>query len=203
MGIRSLSTASISTGAKRSKIWDQSAVYSPTAYESIATVTVGAGGSGTITFSSIPGTYKHLQIRYFARDNAVSAGGDDMLLQFNGDSSANYSWHRLTGNGTVTNAGAGNSAVASTLSACAISRNGNAASIFSSGVIDILDYTNTNKNKTVRSLHGYDANGVGEVALGSGFFYANTNAITSLTFTPESSRTFLQYTHFALYGIKG
>jgi hypothetical protein len=35
-----------------------------TSYESIETVTVGSGGSATVlTFSSIPATYTHLQIR--------------------------------------------------------------------------------------------------------------------------------------------
>ena len=36
-------------------------------YESIATVTVGAGGTSTITFSSIPTGYTHLQIRGIAQ----------------------------------------------------------------------------------------------------------------------------------------
>lgn len=34
-----------------------------TDYDSIATTTVGAGGAASITFSSIPSTYQHLQIR--------------------------------------------------------------------------------------------------------------------------------------------
>jgi hypothetical protein len=41
-------------------------------YESIATTTVGSGGSATVTFSSIPATYKHLQVRTLIR----SAGSD-------------------------------------------------------------------------------------------------------------------------------
>jgi hypothetical protein len=36
-----------------------------TSYESIETVTVGSGGSATVTFSSIPATYTHLQIKRY------------------------------------------------------------------------------------------------------------------------------------------
>ena len=43
-----------------------------TSYESIATVTVGAGGSSSISFTSIPSTYKHLQIRAITRDTGTS-----------------------------------------------------------------------------------------------------------------------------------
>jgi hypothetical protein len=32
-------------------------------YESIATVSVGGGGAADVEFTSIPGTYTHLQIR--------------------------------------------------------------------------------------------------------------------------------------------
>jgi hypothetical protein len=172
-------------------------------YESISTVTVGSGGSSSISFSSIPSTYKHLQIRYIARDNAGTAGADDMFISFNSGASATYSWHRLTGDGSSAGAGAGTSASVISVSAAAISRGGNASGVFSTGVIDVLDYSLTTKNKTTRALYGYDANGSGTVALGSGLWYGSTNAITDITFTIESARSFVQYSQFALYGIKG
>ena len=68
--------------------------------------------------------------------------------------------------------------------------------------MDILDYTNTNKNKTVRVLQGFDENGSGVVAFNSFLYSTNTNAITSLTLT-SSGTSFAQYSSFALYGIKG
>jgi hypothetical protein len=64
-----------------------------------------------------------------------------------------------------------------------------------------LDYTNTNKNKTARSLWGYDANGSGYVGLYSGL-WRNTSAINRIDYVPASG-TFPQYSSFALYGIKG
>ena len=67
-------------------------------------------------------------------------------------------------------------------------------------VIDILDYANTNKYKTVRALHGSDANGSGLIALRSGN-WRSTSAITRIDLTP-SSNNFKQYSHFALYGVK-
>ena len=43
-------------------------------FESIATVTVGGGGAASIEFTSIPGTYQHLQIR-----GIIGNGGDTTL----------------------------------------------------------------------------------------------------------------------------
>jgi hypothetical protein len=80
--------------------------------------------------------------------------------------------------------------------AAAASSTSNTYGVF---IIDILDYANTNKYKTVRTLGGYDANGSGVVSLRSNS-WRNTSAITSVKFytggTTSDSR-------FALYGIKG
>lgn len=171
-------------------------------YESIATVNVTSNVT-SVSFSSIPSTFKHLQIRYIARDNAGTAGADDMYIVFNSGASASYSWHRLNGNGSSVNAGAGTSTTQVNISEAGVSRGGNTSGIFSVGVIDILDYQNTNKNSTTRALYGYDTNGSGIVGLGSGLWYGSTNAITDITFTIESARSFTQYSSFALYGIKG
>ena len=76
-----------------------------------------------------------------------------------------------------------------------------AASTFTAGVIDILDYANTNKYKTLRTLNGGDANGSGNIQIESGS-WRNTAAITSITLTHNGSG-FTQYSSFALYGIKG
>lgn len=194
MGIRSLSTASISTGTKRSKVWDQSAVVLTSAYESIATVAVGAGGSGTITFSSIPSTYKHLQIRALTR----SAGGN-VNMRFNSDSGSNYWTHWLDGDGATIRAeasGLGNLHYAG-YGATATA----GANVFGGNVIDIIDYANTSKYKTIRGISGFDSNGSGWAGLISGY-WASTSAISTIVITPNSS-TFPQYSHFALYGIKG
>lgn len=170
-----------------------------TSFESIATVTVGSGGQANVEFTSIPSTYKHLQVRYIARTVRGEAA-DDLHLQFNSDTGSNYSYHYLQGTGSAATAGAGSSTTVMLIPTAP----GNTATsnTFGAGVVDILDYANTNKYKTMRALGGDDRNGAGEILLESGS-WRNTNAITTLTFKAASASNFAQYSTFALYGIKG
>lgn len=169
-------------------------------YESIATVTVGSGGSSSVSFTSIASTYSHLQLRYIG-GSSNSASNDQIILRFNSDSSSsNYTTHQLQGNGSAASAyGFGTGGFAGAYLDKALT--GNSTTIFGAGVVDILDYANTNKNKTMRSLQGYDANGNGFITLQSAL-WLNTAAITSITAVLSSSTNFRQYSHFALYGIK-
>jgi hypothetical protein len=157
-------------------------------YESIATVTVGSGGSSSVTFSSIPSTYQHLQIRAFPI-NATTTG--DVYLQFNSDTGANYRSHYLYANGASVASG---DTTSNYLYAAFTHSTGGV------GITDVLDYGNTNKFKTIRSLIADERNGSGEIALTSGL-WRNTSAITSINFFPVSG-SFAQYSSFALYGIK-
>jgi hypothetical protein len=71
-------------------------------------------------------------------------------------------------------------------------------------IIDFLDYANTNTNKTVRCLWGNDRNGAGELGINSMFRPSESGATTSIKLLHTGSGTkFNQYSHFALYGIKG
>jgi hypothetical protein len=167
------------------------------AYDSIATVTIGAGGAGGIVFSSIPATYTHLQIRGIIRGNR-SGALDEMGMRFNGGS-ANITYHTLNGNGSTVAATAATAAGWSWFAPVASASE--TSGVFSSVVIDILDYSNTNKNKTFRALTGYDNNGSGRIYLASGV-QLDTAAINDVTIIP-SNTTFVQYSTFALYGIKG
>ena len=74
--------------------------------------------------------------------------------------------------------------------------------MFGATVCDILDYTNTNKYKTVRALSGHDQNGSGVIQLRSGF-WRSTSAITSITISNDQIANIAEYTRFSLYGIKG
>jgi hypothetical protein len=198
MGIRSLKTASISTGVKRSKVWDQSVALENNSFESIATVNLSSNQS-TITFSSIPSTYKHLQIRLIARTTR-GVLVDPMNLTFNNDSSAVYSFHDFYGDGSAAYGEAGTSSNGVKMYRASASTAG--AGIFGTTIVDILDYQNTSKNKTVRYLGGVDLNGSGEMFFGSGA-WLNTSAINRLDITSFTSNSFVQYSSFALYGIKG
>jgi hypothetical protein len=170
------------------------------AYESISTVTVGSGGSASITFSSIPATYTHLQIRCAIQETQAGADYDNLIARFNGDSASNYSRHQLIGDGSAASAfGAANI----TFAGCGgVVRNGAGTSVFNPTVIDILDYANTNKYKTIRSLSGSDWNGGGFVGLFSSA-WRDTSAISSIVLTSQSASNFSEYSSFALYGIEG
>ena len=169
-------------------------------FQSISTVTVGAGGASTITFSAIPQTYKHLQIRSFAR-NITGGGVEDTqaAMRFNGDSGANYTYHLVNGNGSAISTSGGVSQTNAT--AGFVAGSSAPADCFSVAVCDILDYTNTNKYKVVRLLGGDDYNDAnGNVYLWSNL-WLNTSAITQIVIT--NSNNYAQYSSFALYGIKG
>ncbi|CAB4173903.1 hypothetical protein UFOVP974_16 [uncultured Caudovirales phage] len=163
---------------------------SASSYESIATTTVGAGGSATVTFNSIPGTYKHLQLRaHYYRSTAANA-----VIYFNADTtSSNYRSHYTEADGASVSAGT-------------VTTYGGIYSFvnkvqWGAAVIDILDYGNTGKTKTVRILSGVDNNGTGMLDFNSGL-WNTTNNITSVSCSAIGGN-FAQYTSFALYGIKG
>lgn len=165
-------------------------------FESIATAT-GTGSSGTITFSSIPSTYKHLQIRVLGRWSDTDTRID---LQCNGDTTSKYSYHWLTGDGTAASA----SGAATQTAALGVGYVvGTTTSSFIGGgaIIDIHDYSDTTKYKTIRSLNGWDSNGNGRIRLSSGS-WQSTSAVSSLTLF-ISGGTYTSGTSFALYGIKG
>ena len=168
-----------------------------TDYESIQTVTLSSS-QASITFSSIPSTYSHLQIRGISRTNNPGSI-DNVIIRFNSDTGTNYSWHQLDGNGSSATS-AGESSVNYILIGVQPSGSTN-SSTFAGSVVDILDYGNTNKNKTVRGLNGFDLNGSGELVLRSGL-WRNTAAITSITLSLFDVYTYNQYSSFALYGIK-
>ncbi len=175
-------------------------------YESIATVTVGSGGSATVEFTSIPATYTHLQVRCISRSALSSSDIDSLAIRFNSDTGNNYAYHSLTGDGaSVTASGAASQAAGIVGGEPS---NTHTSGIFGGYVIDILDYANTNKYKTVRSLGGVDTNNTGtekgQIRLQS-TLWLDTSAISTITFASGGSfnRNLVEYSSFALYGIKG
>jgi hypothetical protein len=174
----------------------------PGAMIPIATVTVGAGGSSSISFTSIPSVYEHLQIRAIGRTNRSATGGDYSLVVINNDASAsNYSMHQLLGNSVSALAGG----YPQTFAGALVSRWGAASDgsgMFGAGIIDILDYSNTNKYKTIRSIGGLDTNSASSQVNLESNLWMNTSAISSLAINPGAGTSWSQYSHFALYGIK-
>ena len=174
------------------------AAASTSSYESIASAT-GTGSSGTITFSSIPATYSHLQIRCNARTDA-GFSSDFIQFRINSDSGANYTYHGLEGDGSAASAFAGTGetvALGTTITGASASAN-----IMGSAIIDFIDYATTTKYKTVRHFGGTDRNGTGATRLQSNL-WLNTSAISTITITSFRSANWTTSSTFALYGIKG
>jgi hypothetical protein len=179
-------------------------------YDALATVTVGTTAVASITFSGIPQNYKHLQIRSIGRTSRTDYILEDANVTMNGDTGANYSWHRMftnpaVGNGTISNSFG---ASANYINSTAIFATAGAPSgLFGTSVTDILDYSSTTKFKSVRSITGLDTNGQSLLSV-EGFVetmsgtWLNSNPITSLTWTPTTGTNFIQHTTFALYGVK-
>jgi hypothetical protein len=172
-----------------------------TSYESIATSTVGAGGASSITFSSIPSTYTHLQIRTMVKTNEGTTGATNIEMRFNSDTAGNYTRHYLFGTGSAVNTGGGGGASYLTTGSAA---QGGVANTFGVSIIDILDYANTNKYKTMRAFSGVDQNTSGSRFIwgAQSGVWLNTAAVTSISLFSNSSNL-TQYSSFALYGIKG
>jgi hypothetical protein len=159
-------------------------------YDSLATVTLSAA-TASITFAGIPSGYKHLQVRA----TYAASGAGVLKLTVNSDTGANYKSHWLYGDGAAAYGGV--SSVSPNAVDCGYI---GSANNFGASIIDILDYTNTNKYKTTRALSGNDRNGAGDIELSSGL-WMNTNSIISINLVNQSGNL-NQYSSFALYGIK-
>jgi hypothetical protein len=172
------------------------------AYDALATVTVPSGGLASVTFAGIPTGYKHLQIRYSAR-TANSYQFDFTNMIFNDDSTNNtYLNHMFSGNGASAQSeyfGIGGGLYGMGITA----GNTNTSGVFGTGVIDILDYSNTNKNKTIKAFSGFnnnDSNNGRQVALSAGL-WLNTQAVNVINLNGNGANL-LQNSTFALYGVK-
>ena len=186
--VSSLTTGSITLPSARGQ-------FVVTDFESIATVSVTGSNVTSITFSSIPSTYTHLQIRAFL----VSGASANNSFNFNGDNASNYTWHQIQGTGSAVEVFQSNPSQHPPWGL----NSGNSSYPMAS-IIDILDYANTNKYKTVRTLSGNDGTGTtsSRIGLYSGA-WMSTSAITSIVLTNDGGSSIQPNSHFALYGIKG
>jgi hypothetical protein len=177
------------------------------AYDALATVTLSASAS-SVTFTGIPSEYKHLQIRGIHRTTGAYNVGD-VYMRVNGDSGSNYANHILVGDGTSAAAGGGGNRTSvmgydyyNSIGATGL------ANAFATCIIDILDYANTSKYKTMRFLEGREFNSNntdGRVYFESGL-WMNTGAITSITFSAlngaGAAASLDTNTTFALFGVR-
>lgn len=176
-------------------------------FESIATVTVGSNSQSTITFSSIPQTYTHLQIRGIARCDRAVTYFTPMIIQFNSDTTSGnyYAYHLLKGDTTNASAYSGSAGSIAGGYAGDVAGGSGTASTFAANIIDILDYsTSGQKYKTVRALcgsEGQSTNSDNEIQFSSSL-WKSTSAVTQIELKVNSGNPFVQYTSFALYGVR-
>jgi len=168
----------------------------PNSYASIATVTVGSGGASSITFSSIPSTYTHLQLRASHTMGANNLGINMQVGNGSIDTGSNYAYHYLLGQGTAASSG---NASTQTSWVYYYSVGNATTAIPEIEIWDFVDYSNTSKYKTSRVLAGTDGNGSGEVFITSGL-WMNTAAINTIKIN-TSSNVFNVGSSFALYGV--
>jgi hypothetical protein len=169
-----------------------------TSYESIATVTVTGSSTDTISFTSIPSTFTHLQLRITQQTSAYDVWN---IIEFNNDTTASNYWsHRIFGTGS----GAAESQSGNNNYVFYQAVSGHSTTSMTGQVIDILDYKNTNKNKVVRHLSGLDNNGSGFLWFGS-VGWNSTAAVNRLDIKllNPGGKTYTADSKFALYGIKG
>jgi len=151
-------------------------------YTPIATTTLSSTSS-SVTFNSL-GSYTDI----IAIVNATTtSGGQDLKLQFNGDTGTNYSNTRLYGTGTTASS----------------NRNSSSAYIgaaytyttIGTTIINIQNYSNSTTYKTAISrsnITGYEV----DLVVG---LWRNSAAITSITLA--STGTFATGSTFTLYGV--
>ena len=201
MAVSRLSQTSLQNAfQKYNNVWDgRSAIGN---MEAIGSYIVPSSGPTTVSFTSIPQTYTHLQLRCFAR-GTVAQTEMQTFLQFNSNADNNYSYHGMRGDGVSTYSFSGGANVASISGVTRFSAANATSGIYGVGITDIFDYTNTSKFKTVRSAGGSDINNAtsGQIYITSGN-WRSTSAITSILIGINDGGNFVQYSSFTLYGIK-
>jgi hypothetical protein len=198
MAVSRLSQQSIQQAfPKGNTVWDGTTATS--SFEPLGAVLAPSAGLSSITFSSIPSTYTRLQLRGRLRTNDTGSFNNQQM-RFNSDTGSYYTSHWMQGDGSSTTAGLVAIGATNFNDFMRAASNSLTAGIFTSIVIDILDYSNTNKNTTFRALQGIDANGSGIVGITSGVYLLN-DAVHTITINP-SGGTAIAGSSFALYGVK-
>ena len=168
-----------------------------------------SGSTSSVTFSSIPQTYRHLQINITAKSTYNDLGGFSYILgTVNGDTGNNYEDNRLVGRSTSSFAGGTAYQAYLWLFGSAVTGASSLANFFGAGYLKVSDYTKTDRYKEWFSLNGLDTNGIGNggsgIGAGSTWIqtskWANTAAINSLTFANDVGN-FASGSKISIYGI--
>jgi hypothetical protein len=154
-------------------------------YTPLATVTLGSSAS-SVTISSIPATYRDLIL--VTNGTSTSSGGN-MTVRLNNDSASNYS--------EVFMYGTGSSVLSGTLTPAFFEFGAYGTTTPSISVVQIMDYSATDKHKTVIARTDAPAN----YPIAYAARWANTVAVTSVVFSLTNSVSYATGTTFNLYGV--
>lgn len=164
--------------------------------------TIVSGSPSSVTFSNLNNyaDYKHLQIRYVAKFNS-SSSARWMSMRFNSDSGSNYGWHYLQGEGVGNVSGS----AWNNYSYVVVGEpsGNNTSEVFTPGIVDVLDFSSTTKNKTMRSFWGLADNSISywRVGVYSGH-WRSTSAITSIQLQADNGSAFINGSRISIYGVK-
>ena len=179
----------------------------PSTYEPIATQTLGSAAS-TVTFSSIPNTYTDLVLVGSMRVTVNTYNNMNFpCIRFNGDTGTNYSvtemYTRNDSSSWRTVSGGNSSPNQNEMNLGGVATTNFGSNIFTTQIVNIMNYSNTTTNKAVISSGGTggDLTNMDGVKHHVGS-YRSTSAISSLSWTPTSSGNFTAGCTFTLYGIK-
>jgi len=151
--------------------------------------------TSSVTFSAIPSNFKHLQVRIVGRYTAAVASSKS-TLRFNGDTSGTYSYQTLRGDGSTLTAQQPGAYQSSTW--IGNIPGASASTGYGFLIADILDYTNTTKLKTIKTLGGSAA--YLDVSLHNGL-WNSTSAITSILVSDViGGASFAAGSRVSLYG---
>lgn len=160
-------------------------------YTLISSVTVGAGGAATISFTSIPATYTDLLVSCSTRASG-SFSSAALYIKFNGSSSS-YSMRMLNGNGSSA------SSVTDTSLYGIVPAANIAANTFGSAQFYIPNYASSN-NKSVSAETVLEQNATDGIMYNFAGLWSNSAAITSIELSSNGGN-FVQYSTAYLYGI--
>ena len=168
--------------------------------ETIATTYLEADAA-TVTFSSIPATYEHLQLRMNVRTLRTSSL-ETTGMRLNGDTASNYATHRIYGQ--TVSLGAGGEVATTRLYATGQMPTSvqPPRTLYGAGLVDILDYTNTNKNTTILFQSGETTSNYPYMTFGSGLWEDTSAVSTILLYPANGSAGFVRGSVFTLYGLK-
>ena len=160
-------------------------------YTPIATTTLGSAANG-ITFSSIPSTYTDLVI---VADYSLNVSNASLWCRLNSDTGSNYSFTRLSGNGSSASSGRGSNETQARITADATAQ---ASSTRQTVTLNFQNYSNATTYKTFLTRYGSTGGTEAFVCL-----WRSTSAITSINIKYFDATAAIEAgSTFTLYGIK-